>query len=217
MAKQLFLAFLVGFTSIVLCPTVLDASDSFIARQPDFSAFESYLNEQETIAKEAEAKQAEIIADIEAAAHSNQSVFTRLANSTPISTPNAGANILNFQITRSIAYSEYEAASSDPGNNIYRFAKLIFAHNTPALFGNLATLTPGQTITLTENGQTHSYRVATSEVVPKINGYLNGDPYFVNNLAYKAGGHSFALLTCSGQMLGGGDATHRLIVYIDAI
>ena len=48
-------------------------------------------------------------------------------------------------------------------------------------------------------------------------GYLNGDPYLMGDIVYGAMGHSVALMTCAGKMIYPNDATHRLVVYADAL
>ena len=101
---------------------------------------------------------------------------------------------------------------------IYKYHKMIYGHNTASLLGSLANRYVGETITITEGGVARNYRVSAKVYYNKTaDGYLNGDPYLMNNIADTAMGHSVALLTCAGQMLGGGDATQRLVIYADAI
>ena len=45
---------------------------------------------------------------------------------------------------------------------------------------------------------------------------LDGSGNYMNSVS-TAWGHSIALMTCAGQSLGSGDATHRLVVFADAL
>lgn len=103
-------------------------------------------------------------------------------------------------------------------NDIYRTGKLIYAHNTAGLLGNLPTLAIGEVFTITEGGVTRSYRVAATELFEKAsNGYLSGSRAVTYQVEIEARGHSLALMTCAGTPLGGGDATHRYVVFADAV
>ena len=101
---------------------------------------------------------------------------------------------------------------------IYKYNKMIYGHNTANLLGSLANRYVGETITITEGGVARNYRVSAKVYYNKTaDGYLNGDPYLMNTIADSALGHDVAMMTCAGQMLGGGDATQRLVIYADAI
>ena len=101
---------------------------------------------------------------------------------------------------------------------IYKYNKMIYGHNTANLLGSLANRYVGETITITEGGVARNHRVSAKVYYNKTaDGYLNGDPYLMNTIADSALGHDVAMMTCAGQMLGGGDATQRLVIYADAI
>lgn len=103
-------------------------------------------------------------------------------------------------------------------SDIYRTGKFIYAHNTSGLLGNLPTLAAGEVFTITENGVTRSYRVAYGELYEKAaNGYLRGSREVTYEVEIEAKGHSIVMMTCAGTPLGGGDATHRYVVFADAI
>ena len=101
---------------------------------------------------------------------------------------------------------------------IMKTGDLIYGHNSWDLMGSLSARYAGEMFTITEGGVVQNYRVVAVVTYEKTaDGYLNGDPYLMGDIAYGAMGHSVALMTCAGQMLGGGDATHRLVIYADAI
>ena len=101
---------------------------------------------------------------------------------------------------------------------IMKTGNLIYGHNSSGILGSLAYRYVGEVFTITEGGVARNYQVAAIAMYEKTaDGYLNGDPYLMGDLVYGAMGHSVAMMTCAGQMLGNGDATHRLVVFADAI
>lgn len=106
-------------------------------------------------------------------------------------------------------------------NDIYKTSKLIYAHNSSNLFGNLKSLGIGATFTITDSGVTKTYVVSDKVTFEKNNGLLqlNGSGNYMGRITYSAGygkgNHSLALMTCAGTSLGGGDATHRLVIFAD--
>ena len=104
---------------------------------------------------------------------------------------------------------------------IIRTGDLIYGHNSWDLMGSLEQRYVGEVFTITEGGVTRSYRVAAvvkyAKTSDEVYDYLDGDKYLMGDIVYGAMGYSVALMTCTGEMIGGGDATHRLVVYADAI
>lgn len=98
--------------------------------------------------------------------------------------------------------------------DVYQTGKLIYAHNTSDLLYNLNYLYTGDVFMI--NGNT--YRVADRVVYEKTDAYsLNGSRSVMKNLKNNAYGHTFALMTCTGTYYGNGDASHRLVIFADAI
>lgn len=106
----------------------------------------------------------------------------------------------------------------DCGGSICKTGKLVYAHNSANLLGNLSGIAIGEIFNVTENGVTTSYRVADKVTYAKTSdGYLENDPYLMGKIKNTAMGHNMALMTCAGVSYGNGDASHRLVVYADAI
>ncbi|MDO5451881.1 MAG: hypothetical protein Q4F56_02225 [Candidatus Saccharibacteria bacterium] len=102
--------------------------------------------------------------------------------------------------------------------DIYKTEKLVYGHNSNNLLGSLAYRYAGETFTITEGGVTRNYRVAAVVTYAKTaDGYLNGDPMLMGDIMRTAMGYDVALMTCAGTGYGNGDASHRLVVYADAI
>ncbi len=118
----------------------------------------------------------------------------------------------NFTVT--INTPEIIAENLSP-SDIYRFRKLVYAHNT--ILGALHSFAPGQTFTLTENGVTTSYQVSAVVTYANTESGLDGQPDLMGRIAYSALGHSVALMTCAGTPYGNGNATHRIVVFADQL
>ena len=122
-------------------------------------------------------------------------------------------------------------------NDVYKTNKLIYAHNSSNLFGNLSTHGVGSTISVNDNGVTTTYLVKDVRIFKKTsattlelchNGYndCNGDHMrnianaslidIINQTRY-ANYYDVAFMTCTGTSYGNGDASHRLVIYADQI
>lgn len=96
----------------------------------------------------------------------------------------------------------------------------IFAHNSTALFGGLKDLGVGTGFSVTVGGQTVSYQVSRrvvycdySNVGYPCSNYV--DPVLNMWDVIRPGrqGADLSLMTCAGASIGGGDATHRLVIF----
>ena len=129
----------------------------------------------------------------------------------------ASASIPTYRVTK---YSADVVAHPDY-NNIYKTGKLVYAHNTGKLFGNLKSLSIGSTFNLTENGTTITYRVSDIKVFEKNPStgklQLNGSGDYMGAVVKNAFYHNVALMTCTGTSYGNGDASHRLVIFADQI
>jgi hypothetical protein len=158
-------------------------------------------------------------------AQKNEIEVTNLVNSVNISVPskaviaasNSHQSYLITKVTDSlIASPTYE--------DIYRTKKLVYAHNSPSLFGSLKKLRVGAVVDLTEGGVTTSYLVSGVGHFTKVP-YLNGENLVECNASYTncaddvqmgllvnvAKGHKLALMTCDGGL----NTPNRLIIYLD--
>lgn len=122
-------------------------------------------------------------------------------------------------------------------NDVYKTNKLIYAHNSSNLFGDLSTHGIGSTISVNDNGVTTTYLVKDVRIFKKTsattlelchNGYndCNGDHMRnianaslidITNQTRYANYYDVAFMTCTGTSYGNGDASHRLVVYADQI
>ena len=103
-------------------------------------------------------------------------------------------------------------------DGIYKFRKMIYGHNTGNLLGNLTGRYVGENFTITEGGVVRQYVVSDIQIYRKTeDGYLENNRKLMSNIANTAMGHDIALFTCYGTSYGNGDASHRLVVFANAV
>ena len=194
MAKRLFLLVLICLIEVIATPNILTAADSFLVGMPE-------LNDAETI----------IVQDVieEAESEAPAVVIPVVASEPEPVIPS------NYTVT---IYSGEVLAHGLSYGDIYKTEKLIYGHNTWNLLGSLANRSVGEVFTITEGGVARNYQVANIVLYEKdANGYLNGDKTLMGRLTRSAFGHDVALMTCAGTSYGNGDASHRLVVFADAV
>lgn len=147
--------------------------------------------------------------------------ITETANITAVSYAKTATSVKGINYTVTI---HSDGIIEHPSyRDIYKTGKLLYAHNSSDLFGNLKSLGIGSTFTVTDGGITKTYAVSDRVTFEKNNGLLqlNGTGNYMGRVTYNAnygnGGHSLALMTCAGTPLGGGDATHRLVIFADEV
>ena len=206
MAKRLFLLLIFSLIGVASAPDILMATDSFLIREPDFNAVETV-----EIVEEPEVVEAPAV--VQNVVETPRAVVTA-SYSAPVVT------VQNYNVTTYVGSAKEfnEIANSLSYGQIYKFRKMVYGHNTYNLLGSLSSRYVGETITVTEGGVAKSYRVAAVVVYQKTaDGNLEGNPQLMKDIANTAMGHDIALLTCYGTSYGNGDASHRLVVYADAI
>ncbi len=191
MAKRLFLMLFSAILGITFVPETLAQADTFSVSAVDFQGVETRVTE----------------------------ALTETTTQPAIATVTAPAPV-NYTVTKFVnSEDEYVALASNLSySDIYRYQKLIYGHNSTRLLGNLSARYVGETITITEAGTTKTYRVADIQLYEKTaDGRLNGTPRLMNKIARTALGHDVALMTCAGTPDGKGGASHRLVVFADAM
>ena len=222
--KKIIVAILGVFVSILANPLALAANDDFLPKAPHLYEHsvqaEADIAEPKTWPSELELATTALTGEGLVSAFAKPAAKATLASATPVAVAaNTGGAAANYQV--GVTYytrEDYTATSQNLSfSTIYRFERLVYAHNSPNLFGNLGSLTPGSVFTLTEGGVTRTYRVATQAVYDNTPNGLDGDYWLMENIVYSALGHSVALMTCTGTPYGNGNSTQRLVVYGDEI
>ncbi len=132
---------------------------------------------------------------------------------------------------------DVDGTGYDAGNSVYRLVKgttyngkFLYGHNSANVFGNLQYLEPGTIFSITINNETFKYKIIDKVVFEKSqstgNLIFNGidDKKFMNNIGKATfydglnyTNYDLSIMTCHGQSLGNGDATHRLVIFANKI
>lgn len=209
MAKRLFLLLIISLIGVVAAPDFLTADDHFTAKSPEF-------NDVLTVEIQPEETTPEVVAlatySEPAVDHSAPVVYSEPVYVAP--------QIVNYTVSYYIgSVAEYtDTAYNLRYDGLYKFRKMIYGHNSYNLLGNLSSRYVGETFTITEGGVARSYVVTGVQTYEKTSdGNLNWDAGLMSRIATSALGNDIALLTCAGVSFGNGDASHRLVVFANAI
>ena len=200
----IIMSLLSGFVSLIMNPEVLMASDSFkVTGLNDSNVVETVIPEPEP-----------------------EPEPTPVYTASYVSAPTAGA-VETYVIRdgieiggRNIPVYDVAEITESVGPNVYHYGKLYYGHNTGNVFGSLSDYGVGNTFTITHDGITTTYVVKEVVMFEKNQDtgklQMNGAGNYMKSVV-NAWGHSVALMTCAGTPLGNGRATHRLVVFADAI
>ena len=133
-------------------------------------------------------------------------------------TPNYQVTPIGSIVSKGLSYSQ-----------IYKTNKFVYGHDN--LLGGIKSFQPGSIFTITENGTATTYQVQDTRIFAKTSdttlelcksGFddCTGGTYYISTLAnatFKGRSYDLTLFTCDGTSLGGGDATHRRVVFATRI
>lgn len=194
MAKRIFLLIFSAVMGITVAPDMLTSADSFELTGADFQAVETVpLPEPEP--------------EVEP--------VVPVAYAAPVSVPQR----INYNVT---VYSGEIIANNLSYSDIYKTGNLVYGHNSTNLLGNLSSLAVGSEFTITEGGVAKTYQVANAVLFEKNDGklQLNGQGSYMRTVAganLYGVQYDVAVMTCAGTAYGNGDASHRLVVFANAI
>lgn len=140
---------------------------------------------------------------------------------TPVATP----QINHISIAgRSLEFVDVANTGVDSGNHVNRYnSKFYYGHNSANVFRPLYNVGVGDTFSVTENGTTKKYQVKAVAIYEKVNDYtlrLNGQELKMSVVArarYSGVNYDISVMTCYGTSYGNGDASHRLVLFANAI
>ena len=206
MGKRLFLLLFSAFIGIFGSPEILMASDDFALSGLDNTGITETVPIVEEPAPEVVTESTPVVTNtVSYAAPAPVYVAPQTANYT-----------VSFYVGSVEEYSS--TVNNLRYDGIYKFRKMIYGHNTWNLLGNLTNRYIGERFTITEGGVVKTYEVADIQIYRKTeDGYLENNRRLMNNIANTALGHDVALLTCHGTSYGNGDASHRLVVFANAV
>lgn len=209
MGKRLFLLITASLLSVILAPTSLMATDSFVPLLPNFQ-------DQETILSAKKQVQQASVAPV-----ANQTTF--VTEPQAVFAPVEPAQ--NIKIAgRTLEIVDVPDTIYDAGGHVNRYGgKFLYGHNTGAVFGSLTSMGVGSVFSVTSGGMTRNYQVVNVVIFEKnpsgklqING--SGSYMYAVSQAIHLGKHyDLSLMTCYGTSYGNGDASHRLVLFANAI
>ena len=211
MAKSLFLFIISGLMTLAWTPEILMADNFELKRLPDFDDVETVI----------EVKPIEPVAE----PATTQTVATprAVAVSRPVAPqPVVQASAPSYANSISINGKYLELVHvSNPAINaerhVNKYNKMFYGHNSPEVFKGIENVSE---FSVTENGIVSRYRVMEKHTFEKHSATalsLNGQVYTMASLANYAWGYDAIVVTCAGQSLGNGDATHRLLLFVNKI
>lgn len=126
---------------------------------------------------------------------------------------------------RNIAVYGVGSTTVDAGDHVNRYGdRFYYGHNSGAVFGGLPGVGVGSTFTITTDGVSRTYRVARTVVYEKNPSsgrlQLNGEGNYMRSVAnakYDGAQYDVSLMTCYGTSYGNGDASHRFVIFANAI
>lgn len=134
---------------------------------------------------------------------------------------------------RTIEIIDSNDTKNDAGRYVARYnASFLYGHNSSTVFDVLYGVRIGEAFTVVYNGITTTYRIQdiviyrkTGETTLRVDdasSSIDGEDVPMKYIAkgqekYMGAQHDVALMTCYGTSYGNGDASHRLVVFADAI
>ncbi len=207
MAKRLFLLLLSSLIGVISSPSFLTADNALNIKQPEFNA----VNTVEIVKEEPET----VVYQENVPAASSTPVLA--VQTIPVN---------NIAIAgRTLEIINVESTAIDSGNHVNKYGnRFLYGHNTGAVFGGLSSLGVGSIFTVTEDSVKITYRVQRVVIFEKNveSGRLqiNGEGNYmrpVANATMDGVQYDLSIMTCYGTSYGNGDASHRLVLFADAV
>ena len=208
--KRLFLLLIFSLIGVISNPSILIANQVEDINSPEFNAVETVIEPKvvETPNTEIVETETTYVAPVAVAPANNITIAGRFIP------------LIQTGSTEVV----YDNAASRYGE------KFVYGHNTGNVFGVLYGAWAGQTFSVTMDGVTKNYMVSDVVIYEKnqANGLLqiNGHGNYMKSVANAIKKtinettsqvdltyYDLSIMTCYGTMLGGGDATHRLVVF----
>lgn len=207
MARRLFLLLFSAFIGIIASPEILMASDDFAPTGLNNAGI------TETVPIVVEEPEPE-----------PESVYVAPRYVAPAPAHTAPSN--NISVAgRTLEIVDVADTTVDAGNHVNKYGdRFLYGHNTANVFGGLTSLGVGSTFSVTYGGATTNYRV-TKVVIYEKNAstgrlQIDGAGNYMRPVANaKSDGvqYDLSLMTCYGTSYGNGDASHRWVIFANAI
>lgn len=229
MIKRLIIILVSSFLGIVGAPEILMASDDYDLTGLNGAGITETIQVIEEVAEEEPA----IVAEEPAP----ESVYQAPAQAMPAPEPVYQEPVLPASHIivggRTIEIIDSNDTKNDAGRYVARYnASFLYGHNSSTVFDVLYGVRIGEAFTVVYNGITTTYRIQdiviyrkTGETTLRVDdasSSIDGEDVPMKYIAkgqekYMGAQHDVALMTCYGTSYGNGDASHRLVVFADAI
>ena len=130
----------------------------------------------------------------------------------------------NIQIAgRVIEIVDVASTEVNAGNHVNKYGeKFLYGHNSVGVFGGLYNVGVGSVFAMSYGGATRNYQVMQVVVFEKNDGMLQleGEGNYmgaVSRARHAGVNYDLSMMTCYGTMYSGGDASHRLVLFANAI
>ena len=221
MKKIIFILLSSLFTGIFSCSELLSASSPVLIQDLDQSSIVKTtipVTDSTSITPAYVYSNQSTLLETILSTSSLQTTESHLYTSAPIITTVPAYNIQFGNHTLEIR--NVDSTTVNSGNHVNKIGKLLYGHNSATVFGDLQTLSLGETFTVTENNLVTTYQITAItlyEKNPDGRLQLNGSGNYMKAIRDKALGHDIALMTCAGTSYGNQDASHRLVIFADTI
>ena len=231
MAKRLFLLLICSFIGIVNAPSFLMATDAVELSNVDASKVVETVILPEPTPEPTPAPSSEPITSRTTTATEATAIATTAAPVNP-TTPAQADPLATNTVTNAIVITgrvipivEVGDATVDSGNHVNKYGdKFLYGHNSANVFGALSNLSTGQTFTVSLNGTSTNYQIAKIVIYEKNREtgqlQLNGSGNYmraVANARSEGISYDLSIMTCYGTAYDNGDASHRLVIFANAI
>ena len=211
MVKYIFFILISSFIGAITAPNFLMA-DHISVKSPGYDAVLT-VEEKPVVVEEAE------VVTVQA---EPQVYIAPATPATPVYTPPMN------QITiagRSIQINDVADTSVDSGNFVNKYGpSFLYGHNSWNVFGSLVNVPAGSVFSVTYGGVVTNYQVTQVVIFEKNTGngllQLNGGGNYmrrVANATHDGVQYDLSIMTCYGTSYGNGDASHRLVLFANAI
>ena len=245
MAKKLLSVLISSILGLVIAPNFYTSADAFKLKQPNFAAVETKAHPEASEVSIKDANKNTPEKPITTKTNTYKTASTSV-ESTATKTPTAQSTTKPESSThnhiatkaeapansitiagRTIEIIDVSSTAVDAGNHVNRTGKFLYGHNSSTVFGGLKNLSTGSTFTVKTAGITKTYKVMnkvtyikdqTSKQL-KLEGKNTVYTASVMNAYDRDKGiyYDLSIMTCAGQSLGGGDATHRLVIFANEV
>lgn len=218
MAKRLFLLLISGFIGIISAPEILMASDGFDLIGLDSSGI------VETVPIAVEDEPEEEQEEEDDAQTSYYTSYNTVAYEEPEPVYVAPSDSIAIA-GKTLEIVDVSDTTVDSGGHVNKYGdRFLYGHNTANVFGGLTSLGVGSRFSVTYDGDTTYYEVNKVVIYEKNRDtgklQLNGSGSYMRSVAnakYDGTQYDLSIMTCYGTSYGNGDASHRLVIFADAI